>query len=279
MIVPHPSSDRSRFIGTDLEGFNGRIFGGQIMAQGLMAASRSETLGREAHSVHAFFLRPGDIRRAVEYRVTELLDGRSFANRMVVALQDDKAILSLMASFHRPEPGVRHEAVRRTVISAPQAVDQFQAWRQKMNDERKLLAAARFDERPIEIVPTDPDAVFGDGSHAPSSAVWMRLRYPVANDRALHSAILTYASDIMLLRAAMLPHGVRPFTPGVVSASLDHSLWIHEAPDMNQWLLFETESPWAAHARGLSRGHFFDEAGHMVGTVAQESLMRVSASA
>lgn len=268
------STPEGHCLGGHFEGLGGRIFGGQAIAQALMAASHKEDAGRLVHSLHACFLRAGDTREPVHYHVTEHLAGRSFANRQVVAMQGGQPILTLMASFHRREAGPCHQAPMRTKMTLAEATARLEAWR-SLPDGRGRLMGERLDGKQIEIVPADPDALFGADPHPPRAAWWLRLRSPVTADTALQAAALAYASDIMLLRNAMLPHGVRPFTPGVQSASLDHAIWFHEMPDLNDWLLFETDSPWAGHARGLSRGHFYTADGRMVATVTQESLMRV----
>lgn len=262
------------FVGTYFEGFSGRIFGGQTIAQALMAASLREDQGKVAHSLHACFIRPGDPGQRVVYQVIDHAVGRSFANRQVIAQQDGQPILIMLAGFHRAENGLSHQARMRTTMMPDMAVERLAAWRATA-DERGRLLTERLDGRPMEIVPIDPDALFGAQPQPPKSAWWMRMRQPVGAEAALQRGLLAYASDIMLLRNAMLPHGVRPFTQGVQTASLDHAIWFHDTPDMDDWLLFETDSPWAGGARGLSRGHFFTAAGKLVATVTQESLMRM----
>ena len=260
--------------GEGLDGPAGRIFGGQAIAQALMAAAQAEGQGRLAHSLHASFLRAGDVGKAVDYHVTEHFLGRSFANRQVIATQDGQPILVVQVSFHGAEDGHAHQVDMRTHLTPQQSADRLRQWRNR-TDERGRLFADRLDGRPIEIVPIDPDALFGAEPQSPRSAWWMRLRHPAGAEPAVQRALLAYASDMMLLRTAMLPHGIRPFSRGVQTASLDHAIWFHDTPDMDDWLLFETDSPWAGHARGLSRGHFFTAQGRLVASVAQESLMRM----
>lgn len=261
--------------GEHLEGPLGRIFGGQVIAQALMAASREEQDARLAHSVHASFLRAGDVNKPVDYCVTVPFAGRSFTTRNVVATQGDHAILILLASFHRPEDGLVHQVAMQTEAGPAETRRRLERWRETAG-ERARLFSDRLDTRPIEIVPLEPDALFGAEPNAPRSAWWMRLRRPMAASPPMQRALLAYASDMMLLRNAMLPHRVRPFSRGVQTASLDHAIWFHETPDMDEWLLFETDSPWAGHARGLNRGHFFTAQWKLVATVTQESLMRLS---
>ena len=217
---------------------------------------------------------PSDVGKAVDYQVTEHFLGRSFANRQVIASQDGEPILVVQVSFHGAEDGHAHQVDMRTHLTPQQSADRLRQWRNR-TDERGRLFADRLDGRPIEIVPIDPDALFGAEPQSPRSAWWMRLRHPAGAEPAVQRALLAYASDMMLLRTAMLPHGIRPFSRGVQTASLDHAIWFHDTPDMDDWLLFETDSPWAGHARGLSRGHFFTAQGRLVASVAQESLMRM----
>lgn len=273
LVEPTPLA-AGTYQGTHFEGFASRIFGGQTIAQALMAASLAEEQGKLAHSLHACFLRAGDPGKPVHYQVTDLVAGRSFANRQVIARQDGQPILIMLAGFHRAESGPGHQSAMRNTTVPEQALERLATWRNTA-DERGRLLTQRLDGRPMEIVPIDPNALFGAQPQLPQSAWWMRMRHPVGADGALQRGLLAYASDIMLLRNAMLPHGVRPFTPGVQSASLDHAIWFHDTPDMDEWLLFETDSPWAGGARGLSRGHFFTSNGRLVATVTQESLMRM----
>lgn len=273
MIVPQPVTPLTAR-GEGLEGPVGRIFGGQALAQAVMAGCQAEREGRLPHSLHASFMRAGDIRKPVDYHVTEHFLGRSFANRQVLATQDGQPILVMQIGFHIAEPGPAHQAEMRCTVTPAQSIKQLAQWRARA-DERTRLFAERLDGRPIEIVPIDPDALFGADPQPPRSAWWLRLRHPLGASPILTRALLTYASDMMLLRNAMLPHGIRPFSRGVQIASLDHALWFHETPDMDDWLLFEMDSPWAGHARGLSRGHFFTASGQLVASVTQESLMRM----
>ena len=183
-------------------------------------------------------------------------------------------ILSMIASFHTPEAGFAHAASPPVDMDVAAALDALESWRQHNSEASQSPIIDRLQNRPIEIVPLDPGSLFGARSRKPETGVWMRLRDPADTDPLLQRALLAYASDMMFLRNAMLPHAVRPGSSMVQAASLDHAIWFHETPDFNQWHLFATDSPWAGHARGLNHGHFFDENGRMVATVSQESLMR-----
>lgn len=251
-----------------------RLFGGQAVAQALMAASLEEDAGRLAHSLHCYFLKPGMADEPVEYRVAHLTAGRSFAARRVEAWQGQLCIFSMIASFHRPEPGFRHAVECPYPLDIEGALATLDGWRESDDGSGQHPLVRRLQQRPIEIVPLDPSAVFGGSAHEPRAAWWMRLRRPAQADPAMQRALLAYASDMLFMRNAMLPHGIRPGSRKVQATSLDHALWFHETPDFDRWHLFVSESPWAGGARGLSRGHFFAEDGRMVATAQQENLMR-----
>jgi len=265
-----------RFVGPAAPLAKGRVFGGQVMAQAALAAMLVEERGRLAHSFHANFLRPGDAASPIEYEAKTLFDGRSFATRQVSAIQGEALILSLSASFHIAEDGPAHQREPGEFGDPDGAAVKFEAWRDASGGAGLHALAKHFNGRPIDIVPIDPEASFGSAKLAPNAVAWVRCRKPAPADPTFQRSLLTYASDMMLLRTAMLPHGLRPHMPGVQSASLDHALWIHTTPDMNDWLLFETESSWAGSARGMSYGRFYARDGTLVAEVAQESLFRRS---
>lgn len=251
-----------------------RLFGGQAIAQALLAASAEETEGRLPHSLHAYFLRAGSSAVPVEYSVTSLSEGRSFAARRIEALQGTAAIFSMTASFHAEEPGFAHEAPCEFDLDVESAISSLESWRAHNAEAGTSPIIDRLQNRPIEIVPLDPGSLFGTRAREPRTGVWMRMRQATDDSPLLQRALLSYASDMMFLRNAMLPHAIRPGSRKVQAASLDHSIWFHTTPDFNRWHLFATDSPWAGNARGLNRGHFYDLEGRMVATVAQESLMR-----
>lgn len=251
-----------------------RMFGGQALAQALLAASDQETGGRLAHSLHAYFLKAGSAADPVDYAVSQLSEGRSFATRRVEASQGETLIFSMIASFHAPEIGFEHTTPSPFPLDIDAALQSLEAWVEHNVQASESPILDRLRHRPIEIVPLDPGSLFGTRAREPITASWMRLRDPAKADPAMQRALLAYASDMMFLRNALLPHGVRPGSREVQAASLDHAIWFHETPDFDQWHLFVTSSPWAGGARGLNRGHFYREDGTMVASVAQESLMR-----
>jgi len=279
LLVPEKTGE-GLYRGPTGPSFGSRLFGGQAFAQALMAGSLAEKDGRLAHSVHAYFLKAGAAAAPMDLSVTPLTEGRSFATRRIEGSQGNQVnggatIFTMVASFHRAEEGWRHAADISPPIGPEDAQQRFDEWAEANRHGPLARMIDRFEERPVDVIPFDPATLYGSAQAQPASGWWMRLRRPVEPDPALQRAVLAYASDMMLLRTAMLPHGIRPFSRGVQTASLDHAIWFHDTPDMDDWLLFETDSPWAGHARGLSQGHFFTAQGRLVASVAQESLMRM----
>lgn len=255
--------------------FGPRLFGGQAIAQGLVAASRAEDDGKLAHSMHAHFLKAGKAAEPVRYTVQTLTKGRSFATRRVDGWQgEDTLILSMTVSFHAPEDGFSHQDEAPYSLDFAAAQESLESW--KAHNERAAQSSIikRLGNRPIEIVPLDPGSIFGMRPREPRTGSWMRIRETLGNDAVMQRAAMSYASDMMFLRNSLLPYGVRIGVDKLQAASLDHTVWFHETPDFNEWHLFATGSPWAGHARGLNQGHFFSQSGKLVATVAQESLMR-----
>ena len=251
-----------------------RLFGGQAVAQALLAACEEEGAGRLPHSLHAYFLKAGASSVPVEYRVTTLSEGRSFATRRVEGVQGNSVIFSMIASFQGEEPGFEHQSDCPLDLDVQAALFALESWRAHNAAANDSPIIDRLQNRPIEIVPLDPGSLFGSRAREPRTGVWMKMRKPAGPDPILQRALLAYASDMMFLRNAMLPHAIRPGSNKVQAASLDHAIWFHRTPDFDQWHLFATDSPWAGQARGLNRGHFYNESGQMVASITQESLMR-----
>lgn len=257
----------------------GRVFGGQVVAQALAAAARSLAEGttgepHRAHSLHAYFLRAGDTTRPIIYRVLRDFDGGSFANRRVVAVQGGRPILNLAASFHRREEGFSHAAPLPQVLPPEHCPDFAQALAtlgQKMPEAMAERLAA-FDVRPG---PPAPQGAAQGEAGMPSQYFWFRLAAPIAADPVRQRVILAYASDFALVTTALLPHPIAYFSPKLQGASLDHALWFHADPPIDDWLLYTMDSPWAGGARGFARGAVFDRAGRLIASVAQEGLIRV----
>ncbi|HTG39895.1 acyl-CoA thioesterase II [Sphingomonas sp.] len=266
--------DTDLYRGSRQPGGVGRVFGGQVIAQALQAAQRSIDDEKVAHSLHAYFMRPGSEDHPIIYRVVRDFDGRSFANRRVIAMQRGQPILNMIASFQRPEDGLAYQRpmpdvpAPETLRSESDLRDEIQA--QVPEKLRRFFLRAR----PIEIRPVDPREWFAPAPREPVQHSWFRIVAPLPDNPALHRAMLAYASDMTLLGTCMLPHGVSWMTGSVQTASLDHAIWLHEPFRADEWLLYTTDSPWSGHARGLNHGRIYTRDGRLVASCAQEGLIR-----
>lgn len=268
------------FVGGPQPGGVGRVFGGQVIAQALRAAQATAPEGFAAHSLHAYFLRGGEEGRDTDYEVARDLDGRSFANRRVIARQGDAPILTLTASFQRHEEGLAHqEAVVPDVPPPEDLQPDFELRREVIEKIGERMTEAQralfLRPRPIEMRSVGPLHWLNREPSAPRARSWFRTCAPLPDDPALHRSAIAYASDYTLLGTAALPHGLSWFRGELTGASLDHAIWFHR-PDTraDDWLLFATESPWSGRGRGFNRGMIFDRAGRLVASVAQEGMMR-----
>lgn len=267
--------DTDLFRGSRQPGGVGRVFGGQVIAQGLQAAQRSVDDDKVAHSLHAYFMRPGDENHPIIYRVVRDFDGRSFANRRVIAMQQGKPILNMTASFQTPEEGLHHQEAMPDV-PPPEALKSESELRQEIEDQVPEKFRDFFlRPRPIEIRPTAPRNWFRPEKGEPAQAGWFKVAAPLPDDPALHRAALAYASDMTLLGTSMIAHGVSWMSRRMQSASLDHAIWLHEPFRFDEWLLYACDSPWAGHARGFNRGRIYSRDGRLVASAAQEGLVRL----
>ncbi len=269
----------SRFTGKVQPGGVGRVFGGQVVAQGLQAAQLTAPGGMEAHSLHAYFLRGGKEGLPVDYRVEADFDGRSFANRRVVAMQEGAAILNLTASFQQPEEGLAHVDAQMPEVTPPEDLEPDTEMRRRFLDsldevsevQRALFARPR----PIEI--RSPTAMhwMSTEKRPPRTYSWFRTVAPLPDDPRIHRAVIAYASDYTLLGTAALPHGLSWARGELQGASLDHAVWFHRPARADDWLLYATESPWSGGGRGFIQGRIFERTGRLVASVAQEGVLRV----
>jgi acyl-CoA thioesterase-2 len=250
-----------------------RVFGGQVAGQALVAACRTVERGL-AHSLHAYFLRPGDPRIPIVYQVDRIRDGRSFTTRRVVAIQHGEAIFHLSASFQPAEPGLEHQD---PMPPAPDP-ESLPTW-----DERiaPILGSVPPEmrvwltrPRPIDLRYDGEIAIWKADPHPPHQQVWMRADGRLPDDPALHQVVVAYASDMTLIDTALLPHGVAWADEQYMVASLDHAMWFHRPFRADQWLLYDLQSPSAAAARGFSLGRIFTRDGRLAVSVAQEGLIR-----
>jgi acyl-CoA thioesterase-2 len=250
-----------------------RVFGGQVIAQALVAAYRTVE-DRRCHSLHAYFIRPGDPKVPIIYQVDHSRDGRSFTTRRVVAIQHGKQIFNMAASFHVDEDGWNHQHDMPKTES-PDGLEAVRDQRVKIAD--KLPAGMRDDftrERAIEIRHVAPLDMLKPEKASDVNHLWFRVAQPITDDPALHHCLLAYASDMALLGSGNRRHGVSWLTGDVMSASLDHAMWFHAPIKFDEWHLYTMDSPYAGGARSFNRGAVFDASGIMVASVAQEGLMR-----
>ena len=255
-----------------------RVYGGQVLGQALVAASRTVE-GRLCHSLHAYFLRAGDPRRPILYEVDRSRDGRSFSARRVVAIQHGAPIFTMSASFETAEAGLEHQSPMPEV-PYPEELKTEQQWRSEIVSQLPEHVRGWFMRgRPIEFRPVVPENRFRAEKQKPKQTLWFRAAAPLPESHALHQCVLAYASDMTLLDTSMVPHGRTLFEKSIMAASLDHALWFHRPFRADDWLLYVQESPSAAGTRSFNRGEIFRRDGVLAASVAQEGLVRVRASA
>ncbi|MDI9890263.1 MULTISPECIES: acyl-CoA thioesterase [unclassified Microbacterium] len=248
----------------------GRVFGGQVLAQSIEAASRTLPPERTVHSMHGYFLRPGDPSDGVTFSVDRIHDGRSFSTRRTQAFQAGVPIFSMIASFQDDDPGLEHAEPMPEGIPQPEDLPPL--------DDASLhpLSRRAIADSPVEVVHV-PSPVYTvvEGPHVPRQAVWMRTRRALPDDPAVHRAALAYLSDLTIQEPILRGHGVPWGTRGLRVASLDHAMWWHRAGRVDQWLLYVQESPNARGGRGLSTGRIYTREGTLLASVAQEVMVRV----
>lgn len=251
------------------------LFGGQVLGQSLSAASQTLPEGEWApHSLHAYFLRPGNVVDSIEFEVDCVRDGRSFAMRQITASQNGKAILTMMASFQHPEEGFEHQDKMPDVQGPEGLASQLELTRMFKDKFPERLRDIYTADKPIEIRAIDPINIFAPKKQDPIKYVWMKTDAPLADDAMLHAHVLTYATDFNLIGTSMMPHGVSFAQRDMQVASLDHAIWFHRPIKFDDWLLYALDSPSASSGRGLSRGQLFNRQGELVASVAQEGLIR-----
>lgn len=259
---------QSRDIGTKY------VFGGQVLGQALAAAQRTVE-GRYVHSLHAYFLKAGDIEAPIVYEVDRARDGRSFSARRVIAIQHGQQIFNLAASFQKPEEGLNHQLSMPEVPAAddisrpaPRSAEELERLPAKLR--RWLTRGGPFEFRPVY-----PRDELDPPKRPPFQQVWFRLVGEVGDDPALNASLLAYASDFHLIGTATFPHGISYYQGNVQMASLDHAMWFHRRFRIDDWLLYSCDSPSAQGARGLARGLIYDRQGRLVASTAQEGMIRV----
>ncbi len=264
------------YLGQRKKGGVGRVFGGQVIAQALAAAQDTVSTDRVAHSLHAYFMRPGSEDYEITYRVERDFDGGSFSTRRIIALQQDKPIFNMAASFQKLESGLSHQIKMPDVPPPEELASEAELQKRYIAEVPEEARANMLRERPFESRPVHPrDWLGGDVREPAVQDVWFKLRAPIDDNAAMHRAMLAYQSDSWLLGSSTLPHGVTWLTPGFQSASLDHAVWIHDDFRVDEWLLYRCESPWTGRGRGLNLGYIFTRDGRLVATCSQEGLVRI----
>lgn len=251
-----------------------RVFGGQVIGQALMAATRT-VKDRFAHSLYGYFIRPGDPSVPIIYEVDPARDGRSFATRRVVAIQHGRPIFTMSASFQIDEEGFDHQ-MDLTDVPQPEDLPSEAELKAKIIDQmpdhiRKFWQR----QRPIELRPVAPRDYLNPAKLPPRQDIWIRTTSEAPQDRALNQCILAYASDLTLIDTSLLPHGRSYLDRKVQTASLDHSIWFHRKFTLDDWVLYSQDSPSSSGARGFSRGSIYDRSGRLIASTAQEGLIRL----
>ncbi|MDQ0725545.1 acyl-CoA thioesterase II [Microbacterium sp. W4I20] len=260
------------FVGASHPMPTGRIYGGQVLAQSLIAAERTLPEDRAVHSMHGYFLRPGDASQGITIAVDRIHDGRSFSTRRSQAYQNGVPIFSMIASFQDGDPGVEHAEPMPAGVPAPEdlAPDEDRVAGVPAGTTRMLSERAA-DIRHIG----SPLYLPNDDERTNRQGVWMRMRAPLPDDQRLHRAALAYLSDMTIQESILRAHGLHWTLPGLKVASLDHAMWWHRPARVDEWLLYVQESPNARGGRGLATGRIYSRDGDLVASVAQEIMIRV----
>jgi acyl-CoA thioesterase-2 len=253
-----------------------RVFGGQVVAQAVVAATRTVDRSRPMHSLHGYFLRPGDPTKSIIYTVQRFRDGQSFTTRGVLARQDGEIIFSMAASFHRIESGFEYQLPMPSV----RPPEELPADEELLRGEGQAISLTMQNylsrDRPIELRPVDPENYVNPKPGGPARRnVWLKTKSHLPDDPVIHQSVFAYASDLTIIETALLPHGKNLFDPALMLASLDHAIWYHRPFRADGWLLYSQDSPAAFGGRGFNRGLVFTRDGALVASVTQESLMRL----
>lgn len=249
------------------------VYGGQVLGQALFAASQTVE-DREAHSLHAYFLRPGNKNEPVVYEVDRIRDGRSYTVRRIVAMQRGKPIFNMSASFKIKEKGIEHQIEMPEVSCPEDLLNTTELGKQALEDFPEKLSRFLKWQRPVEFRPVKPTDLLYPDPTPPFRDIWIKADGALPNDPAMHKVLFAYTSDYSLLGTALLPHALT-FTQGTIrAASLDHAMWFHRDFRMDEWLLYSMDSPSTSHGRGFGRGNLFTREGKLVASVAQEGMIR-----
>jgi acyl-CoA thioesterase-2 len=267
--------DHSTYIGHSLDIGSFSVYGGQVLSQSVAAAARVLDDDKVLHSLHGYFLRPGDISIPIKYKVDVLKEGRSFNTVRITGLQNEKTIFIMASSYHIREKGIQHQSAMPNVIQ-PESLtsfsDLFSQFAEKFDVKPKGIFSP---ESPIIFRPVEHYNPFNPGIRPPSNHTWFKINGELENPTLkLSQAILTYASDFNLLITSMMPHNMSMFTNPIRLASLDHAMWFHEDFSFDDWILYVVESPYAGGARGFCTGKMYTREGKLIASVTQEGLVR-----
>ena len=252
----------------------GTVYGGQVIGQALFAALNTVPAERQVHSLHAYFLRPGDVSRPIVYDVERSRDGSSFSARHVKAIQAGQPIFDMSASFQKVEPGFTHQDEMPKVPPPEEVPTEQERYAKQVGNLPDFLRERVLAKRPIELRTVDEPDIFMKSPQPPDRYVWFRADGTLPDAPVLHQAMLAYASDFSFITTALKPHGVSWLTPGMQVASIDHAVWFHAPFRADEWLLHAMHSPRASGSRGLSMGRIFTRDGVLVATTMQEGLTR-----
>ncbi|WP_286219555.1 acyl-CoA thioesterase [Paraoerskovia sediminicola] len=270
---PHEADDR--FSGRNLAQPNARVYGGQVLAQALVAAGRTVGPGRMPHSMHGYFLRPGDLDEPIEFAVERLRDGRSFSARRTHAIQKGEPILSMIASFQEEQEGAEHTTPMPDDVPAP---DEVRSALTELGAIDHPAARSRSHESAFDVRHVDGSLYMRPGSERTDhQMVWMRARGTLADDQLLHRALMTFACDQIMLEPVLRKSGNSWLTAGISIASLDHAMWWHRDARVDEWLLYVQSSPSAQGGRGLGASRVYAQDGTLVASIAQEGMLRLPA--
>jgi len=274
-ILDLEQEDESTFIGDSLDIGSFSVYGGQVLAQSVAAAARVLNDDKVLHSLHGYFLRPGDFTIPIKYKVDVFKEGRSFNTVRVSGLQNDKTIFIMAASYHIREEGIHHQSAMPNVAQ-PESLtsfsDLFAQFAEKFDVKPKGIFSS---ESPVIFRPVEHYNPFNPGIRPPNNHTWFKINGELENPSLkLRQAILTYASDFNLLITSMMPHNMSMFTNPIRLASLDHAMWFHEDFALDDWMLYAVESPFAGAARGFCIGKMYTRDGRLIASVTQEGLVR-----
>lgn len=252
-----------------------RVYGGQVIGQALVAASRTVSPNRSAHSLHGYFLRAGDTTIPILYKVDRIRDGKSFTTRRVVAVQRGQAIFTMSISFQVDEGGLSHQFDMPKVPAPDSLPAEDELRREQAKSWPKEFQESFSGSSAIQVKPVDPVDLLNPEPAQAMQRCWMRCGEALPDDPRIHQCVLAYLSDWSLLDTASRPHAVSFMQDNVQVASLDHAMWFHRPLELNQWLLYAIDSPSASHARGFARGNIFSASGDLLASTVQEGLIRV----